>query len=99
MKLPYLDYVAHMLREYFSQENVILTPVAVKNRACVDRILDGKSDYWRRILRETFSQQEDIPLSGAVRICADNIGTKEAQVWSVLRVVSKDIARERGLID
>ena len=97
--LPYYEYVNHMLRAYFARdEDSAQSEVEKTNRAACDRILRRTADKDREILMQVFARSDRSELGAAVRICAEQNKIAPRDVWRIIRTVSKEIARERGLI-
>lgn len=95
----YDDYVGHMLRVYFAE----IAPdrmegAAKQNCAVCQAVLQQLPEKDRVILREVFQKSRRTPLNETVKNCAGRRGLHELEVWQIVRNVTKEIARERGLL-
>lgn len=112
MKEPYYDFVNHMLRDYFLHEDEMAGKVSIeqaqpvstmneateKNRAACEQVLRRTRPRDVDILREVYSGSKESELATAVRFCAEKRSMSQLDVWKVVRSISRDVARERGLI-
>lgn len=107
--LPYREYVNAMIRDYFarSEPDKIedFAPdehgkpsVGQVNAACVCSVLERINQQDADILRTVFSDCDGPFLGAAVRTCADRMSISERYVWHVVRTVTRQVARKRGLI-
>ena len=95
----YHDYVNHMLRQYFARDQSFPPgSVASTNCAVCQSIVSSLPADQTEILRDVFSAP-DQPIAPLVEKCAEQHKMREVIVWKTIRAVSKQIARQRGLID
>ncbi len=95
----YDEYVGHMLRTFYAEiAPEELTEAAKINCAACQKIVSGKTEQEQDILREVFSKSKKTPVSENVRKSAVSHGVPELDIWKLARLVTKEIARERGLI-
>lgn len=109
---PYKEYTNYMIRLYFAQkgpsereQDVLKGEVGNRTRdvlqanlECVRGIVEELAVRDREILRRVFSQSEHVAIAQAVRNCAVDMCISDRLVWHVVRSVSREIARRRGLI-
>ena len=97
---PYHEYVNHMLRVYFARERLgDVSQIEQQNVEIVEKVLRGRSEEDKENLREIYTGEEAWKMAKSVRKCANNNLRVEKELWNMIRAVSKDIARERGLIE
>lgn len=98
-KKHYSDYVNHMLKLYFncSLEKVNI-PLERNNWMIVNEVFKNFSVAEVKILESIYSGMREYNIAEKIKQLSDERKIKEAKIWKLLNAVSKEIAKERGLI-
>ena len=98
--MVYGEYVNHMIKSFYAQiAPDEVTPVSQQNRKICASVINELPCQDERILRLVYSDLGKGSMTDAVRNCAELVGVSPGEIWHVVKVVSKQIARKRGLID
>lgn len=96
----YTDYVAHMIRFYLSNKDGInvrgLRPADISNWVSVNTVFDKITPEEKEILTVLYTGQGTYP-EIMDRYCSSH-DIEVQTAWNVVKKVSEDIARIRGLI-
>ena len=97
---PYISYVDYMVREYFARAGQKSAPSDIDRQndgICTD-VLRGIPQQDVRILHDVFQLTEKFSMNECVRrFCLDS-GADSKTVWALVRKITDEIARRKGLI-
>lgn len=94
---PYHEYVNFMLRQFFS-DSAPADDLCSKNCAVCQTVLQNRPGAELDILRDVFSGSDKQSIRNAVNDAASKYSKPDVYVWRLVRDVSREIARVRGLI-
>lgn len=98
--MVYGEYVNHMIKSFYAQVAPDeVTPVSQRNREICNSVIGELPRQDEKILRWVYSELGKGSMTDAVRNCAEQLEISPGEIWHVVKVVSKQIARKRGLID
>lgn len=100
MKQFYEDYVNHMLRFYARYKETINLDTAKEvdkqNWRAVKEVLHTLAPWEQELVLEIFKRRDD--LTDNVYEVSREIGMNQDDVWKLLGITTRRIAKERGLI-
>lgn len=96
----YADYVNKMLRFYcrrvYNQDFKVEGHIEINNCLCVMKVLESLPEWDKNAIIEIYSQSDT--LADNIYQISRKLNVKQDVLWTMVSKVTKQIAKERGLV-